>query len=80
MVVAFFPDFDEVFVRASHQGVRHFNDIDFGAEGGVHGRHFEADDATADDEQAFGDVFQGERAGGVHDAFVFRHEGQFDAA
>ena len=80
VVVAFFPDFDEVFVRASHQGVRHFNDIHLRAEGGVHGRHFEADDAAADDEQAFGNVFQGERAGGVHDAFVFRHEGQFDAA
>ena len=70
----------KVFVGTCHQGVSHFNDVHLGAEGGVHGRHFQADDAAADDEEALRHVLQGKGTGGVDDAVIFWHEGQFDAA
>ncbi len=51
----------------------------FDAELVVDGRHLQADDAAADDQQALGNVVELERAGRVHDArIVVRDERQDD--
>jgi hypothetical protein len=74
--VLLFPDLDCVAIRALHQAIHHFDDIDFGAQGGVDRRHFQADDAAADDQHLLRHEAQFERPGRVDDARVFRNEGQ----
>ena len=61
---------DDVAVRAGDQAVQQFHDGDLRAERVVHGRHLEADDAAADDQQALRDVLQLERAGRIHQARI----------
>jgi hypothetical protein len=74
--VLLFPDLDRVAIRALHQAIHHFDDIDFGAQGGIDGGHFEADDAAADDQHLLRHEAQFERPGRIDDARVFRDEGQ----
>jgi hypothetical protein len=61
--VLLFPDLDGVAVGALHQAVHHFDHIDAGAEGGIDGGHFQADDAAADDQHLLRHEAQFERAG-----------------
>ena len=74
--VLLFPDLDQVAVRALHQAVEHFDHVNFGAQRRVHRRHFQADDAAADDQHALGHETQLEGAGGIDDARILRDEGQ----
>ena len=75
-LVELLPDFYEVAVGALHEAVLHFHHVKPRAQGAVDGAHFEADDAAADDEHAFGHAFERQCAGGVHHAGVVGHEGQ----
>ena len=70
----------QVGVGARDQLVHHLDDRDLGAERVVHGRHLEADDAAADDEEPPGHVVGSERAGRVDDARIVREERQLHRA
>ena len=76
LLVELLPHLDRVAVGALHQAIHHFDHVDARAERGIHGRHFQADDAAADDQHAFRDLAQFQRARRIDDARVFRHEGQ----
>jgi hypothetical protein len=56
---------DQVGVGARHQLVQQFDDGDFAAERAIHRRHFQADDAAADDEQGLRNVGQLKRIGRI---------------
>ena len=60
----------QVLVGARHQLVHELDHGHFGAQRAVHRRHFQADDAAADHQQALGNIRQFQRAGGVDDALV----------
>lgn len=75
--VVLLPDLDEVAVRAVHQHVEHFDDVDLGAERRVDRRHFEADDAAADHEHPLRLLAQLERAGRIDDAGSSGRNGSF---
>ena len=49
-------------IGARHQLVHHLDDGDAGAERAIDGRHFEADDAAAEDEHPLRDEAQLKRA------------------
>ena len=53
-----------------NQRVHQLDHRDLRAEGVVHRRHLQPDDAAADDQQALRDLGQLERAGGIDDALV----------
>ena len=76
--VLLLPHLDRVAVRALHHRVEHFDDVDAGAERGVDGRHFEADDAAADDQHLLRNEAQFKRAGRIDDALIVRQERQAD--
>jgi hypothetical protein len=48
------PDLDQVAVGALHQAVHHLDHVQARAQRGVHGAHFQADDAAADDQHLLG--------------------------
>ena len=67
----------DVLVGAGDELVHQLDDGDPGAEFGVHGGHFQADDPAADDQQPLRDAAQLQRAGGVdHPRVVVREERQ----
>jgi hypothetical protein len=78
--VLLFPHLDGVAVGALHQAVHHLDHVDAGAEGGIDGGHFEADDAAADDQHLARHEAQLERAGGIDDARVAGMKGRCTAA
>ena len=59
-----------------HQAVHHFHHIQACAQRAVHGAHFQADDAAAQDQHVLGDFFEFQGAGAVHHAGIVGHEGQ----
>ncbi len=59
-----------VAVGALHQAVHHFDHVDAGAQRGVDGGHFQADDAAAHDQHLLRHEAQFQRAGRVDDARV----------
>ena len=58
----------DVGIGAGNEAVHELDDRHFAAERVVHRRHLEPDDAPADDEQAFGNLLELERAGRIHEA------------
>jgi hypothetical protein len=70
------PDLDEIAVGALHQSVEHLDHVDARAQRRVDGGHLQADDSAADDQHALRDALEQQRARGVDDALVLRHEGQ----
>jgi hypothetical protein len=70
------PDLDQVAVGALHQAVHHLDHVQARAQRAVDRAHFQADDAAAEDQHAFGHFLERQRAGGVHHARVVGHEGQ----
>ncbi|MNT46613.1 hypothetical protein D3C72_1832730 [compost metagenome] len=70
------PDLHEVAVGALHQAVHHLDHIQARAQSAVHRAHFEADDATAQNEHALGHFLERQGAGGVDHAWIVWHEGQ----
>ncbi|OEZ92696.1 hypothetical protein JAB9_46260 [Janthinobacterium sp. HH107] len=76
LLVELLPYLDGVAVSALHQAIHHFDHVDARAEGRINRRHFQADDAAADDQHAFRDLAQFQRARRIDDARVFRHERQ----
>ncbi|MNN08188.1 hypothetical protein D3C81_1210380 [compost metagenome] len=65
---------DQVLVGARHQLVHELDHGDLGTQRAVHGGHFQADDAAADDQQGLGHFRQFQRVGGIHHALVFPRE------
>jgi len=59
---------DEVAIGAREQAGKHFYNSDAGSEGGVDGAEFETDISSADYEQSAGDIFEIQRAAGIHHA------------
>src|SRR5690606_14855551 len=72
LLVELLPYLDQVTVCALHQAIHHFDHVDACAERGINRCHFQADDAAADDEHLLRHTAQLQRAGGIHDARVFR--------
>ena len=70
------PDLDQIAIRAGHQAVEHFHDVDARAQGRIHRGHFQADNAAADHQQPLGNAGQGQRAGGIDDARIIGQERQ----
>ena len=64
----------QVRIGTRHQLVHQLDDGHFAAECAVHRRHFQADDAAADDQQLFRDVDQIQRVSGIHHARVVPRE------
>ena len=65
----------QVAIAAGDQAIGEFDDTDLGAERVVNTRHFQADDAAADDEHALGQV-EFECASGIDDARIVGQAGQ----
>ena len=65
---------DDVGIGARHQLVHHLDHRDPGAERVIDRRHFEADDAAAEDQHPLGDEPQLERRGRIPDARIGRDE------
>ena len=59
---------DQIAIRAGKQSGQHFDDRHVRAERGVDRAEFEADVSAADDQQGAGNVFEIQRAGGIHHA------------
>ena len=76
LLVVLLPDLDHVAVGTGHHAVEHLDHVHLGAQRGIDGGHFQADDAAADDQHALGHEAQCQRAGGVDDAIILRQEGQ----
>ena len=76
LLVELLPHLDRIAVGALHQAIHHFDHVDARAKRGIDSRHFQADDAATDDQHAFRDLTQFQRARRIDDARVFRHEGQ----
>ena len=68
----------QVRIGARHELRRELDHANLRAERVVHGRHLEADDAAADDQQPLRHVAELERAGRIDDARIVRDERQFD--
>ena len=66
----------QVRIAARHQLPGELDHADLGAEGVVHARHLESDDAAADHQQSAGEFRQLQRAAGVDDARIIRQSGQ----
>ena len=67
---------NEIAVGAGQQAGQHFHDGDASAERGIDRAEFEADVSAANNQQAPGDVFEIERAGGIHQARRIEFEGR----
>ncbi len=65
----------EVAIAARHQAIGELDDADLHAERVVHRRHFQTDDAAADDQHALRQI-QFERAGRIDDARIVRQSGK----
>ena len=76
MAVLLFPDLDCVTIRALHQAIGHFDDIDPGTERGIDGGHFQTNDAAADDQHLLRYKAQFQRPGRIHNARITRDERQ----
>ena len=74
--IEFLPNPDEIAVGARHQAIEQFDDIDARTERRIDRRHFEPDDAAADDEHLLRDLPEFERSGRIDDARIGRHERQ----
>ena len=59
---------NEVAIRAGEQAGEHFDDRDARAQRSVDRTEFEADVSAADDQQSTGNIFEVQRAGGIHHA------------
>ena len=70
------PDLDHVAVSALHQSIHHFDDINTGAQCGIHGGHFQTDDAATDDQHALRHLAQLQRTSRINDTRVLRYEWQ----
>ncbi len=70
------PDLDQVAVSALHQAVHHFHHVQACTQRTVDGAHFQADDAAAQNQHAFGHFLQRQGAGGIDHSRIVGHEGQ----
>ena len=68
----------QIRIGARHEYVEKFDHADLGAERVVNRRHFKADDAAADDQEAAGHVLQLEGPGRIDEAGIVRETRQFD--
>jgi hypothetical protein len=75
-LVELLPDPDEVAIRAGHEAVEHFDDVEPGAERRVNRSHFETDDAAADHEHPLRHRLEEKRARRIEDAWIVRNERQ----
>ena len=71
----FLERLDEVAIATWHQTLGELDDADLDTERLVNGRHLEADDAAADNQQAPGQV-ELERAGRIDDSWIVGQPGQ----
>ncbi len=70
------PDLDHVAVCALHQAIHHFNHVDPCSERGIHGGHFQADNAAADNQHTLRNLAQFQRAGAIYNTWIIRNKWQ----
>ena len=75
-LVHFLPDLDQIAIRARHQAIEHFHHIEARSQRGIHGAHFEADDAAADDQHFLRNFFERQCAGRIDNARIIGNEWQ----
>ena len=75
-VVVLLPDLDQVAIRPLHQAIQPFDHVDTCTKGRIDGGHFQADNPAAHHQHALGHRLEFKGAGGIHDAWIIRHERQ----